>query len=177
MIWAGGRTTPPLDKPKCGWENELCVEQEKKGKTDEIAIIRNLRTEKGTGPSKLSQRRLGLLLGTGKKRPIERRSDVTLPWYQNFWIITIGSFGNDKGDGDGNENGKKTMGLYKRNNFARASRFFVHFLEIVHDCEMKLPHFTRPLYGVGEQNTKISLDVVLSDSTPGNFANSCQIKV
>ncbi|CAH3159682.1 unnamed protein product [Porites lobata] len=30
VIWAGGRTTPPLDKPKCGWENELCVEQEKK---------------------------------------------------------------------------------------------------------------------------------------------------
>ena len=32
VIWAGGRTRPPSDKPKCGWENELCVEQEKKGK-------------------------------------------------------------------------------------------------------------------------------------------------
>ena len=80
MIWAGGRTTPPLDKPKCGWENELCVEQEKKGETDVIAIIRNLRTEKGTGPSKLSQRRLGQLLGTGKKRSIDRTS-VTSRYY------------------------------------------------------------------------------------------------
>ena len=31
-------------------------------------------------------------------------------------------------DGDGNENGKKATGLDKQNNnFARASRFFVHF--------------------------------------------------
>ena len=40
------------------------------------------------------------------------------------------SFSNN--DGDGNENGKKTIGLYeKNNNFARASRFFVHFLAVV----------------------------------------------
>ena len=42
---------------------------------------------------------------------------------------------------------------------------------------MKLPNFTRPLQGVGEQNTKIFLflflnfDTVLSDSTPENFAD------
>ena len=31
-------------------------------------------------------------------------------------------------DGDGNENGKKAIGLNKQcNNFARASRLFVHF--------------------------------------------------
>ena len=31
-------------------------------------------------------------------------------------------------DGDGNENGKKALGLNKQsNNFARASRFLVHF--------------------------------------------------
>ena len=31
-------------------------------------------------------------------------------------------------DGDGNEKGKKAVGLNKQNNnFARASRFFVHF--------------------------------------------------
>ena len=33
VIWAGGRTNPPLDKPKCGWENELCIEQDRQGKT------------------------------------------------------------------------------------------------------------------------------------------------
>ena len=32
VIWAGGRTKPPSDKPKCGWENELCLEQERQGK-------------------------------------------------------------------------------------------------------------------------------------------------
>ena len=45
-------------------------------------------------------------------------------------FATLGSLNND--DGDGNENGKKAIGLDKRNNnFARASRFFVHFLAIV----------------------------------------------
>ena len=39
-------------------------------------------------------------------------------------------FRND--DGDGNENGKKAIGLDKQNNnFARASRFFVHFFAVV----------------------------------------------
>ena len=48
---------------------------------------------------------------------------------------------------------------------------------------MKLPNFTRPLYGVGEQNTKtffffsVNLDVVLSDSIPENFANFWKIKL
>ena len=35
-------------------------------------------------------------------------------------------------DGDGNENGKKAIGLDKQNNnFARASRFFAHFFAVV----------------------------------------------
>ena len=34
--------------------------------------------------------------------------------------------------GDGNENGKKAIGLgWQNNNFARASRFCVHFLAVV----------------------------------------------
>ena len=37
-----------------------------------------------------------------------------------------------KDDGDGNENGKKAIGLdWQNNNFARASRFFVHFFAVV----------------------------------------------
>ena len=39
--------------------------------------------------------------------------------------------------------------------FARASRYFVHFLPSLHHYDMKLPNFTSPLYGVGEHNTKI----------------------
>ena len=43
---------------------------------------------------------------------------------------TIGSLRND--DDDGNENGKKAIGLDKQNNnFARVSRFFVHFSAVV----------------------------------------------
>ena len=35
-------------------------------------------------------------------------------------------------DDDGNENGKKAIGLDKQNNnFARASRFFAHFFAVV----------------------------------------------
>ena len=44
--------------------------------------------------------------------------------------VLLGSLSND--DGDGNENGKKAMGLdWQNNNFASASRFFVHFLAVV----------------------------------------------
>ena len=41
----------------------------------------------------------------------------------------LGSLSND--DGDGNENGKKAIGLDKQNNnFARVSCFFVHFVTV-----------------------------------------------
>ena len=40
------------------------------------------------------------------------------------------SLSND--DGEGNENGKKAIGLdWQNNNFTRASRFFVHFSAVV----------------------------------------------
>ena len=43
--------------------------------------------------------------------------------------LSIGSLGND--DGDVNENAKKAIGLdWQNNNFARASRFFVHVLAV-----------------------------------------------
>ena len=50
---------------------------------------------------------------------------------QHYSIVaTLGSVSND--DGDGNENGKKAKGLDRQNNnFARAARFFVHFLAVV----------------------------------------------
>ena len=44
-------------------------------------------------------------------------------------ILILGSLSND--DGDVNKNGKKAIGLvWQNNNFARASRIFVHFLTI-----------------------------------------------
>ena len=41
-------------------------------------------------------------------------------------------------DGDGNESGKKAKGLdWQNNNFARASRFFVHFSAVVAQLQRK----------------------------------------
>ena len=46
------------------------------------------------------------------------------------WSFSLGSLSND--DGDGNENGKKAIELdWQNNNFARASRFLVHFVAVV----------------------------------------------
>ena len=36
----------------------------------------------------------------------EEKSDVTLPWWQHFWITTR-SLSNDDGDGDGNTKEKR----------------------------------------------------------------------
>ena len=42
----------------------------------------------------------------------------------------LGSFGNE--DGDGNEDVKKAIGLFtQNNNFARATRFFVHLFTLL----------------------------------------------
>ena len=47
-----------------------------------------------------------------------------------FLLALLGSFSND--DGDGKEDVKKAIGLLrKNNNFARASRFFVHFFTVL----------------------------------------------
>ena len=68
----------------------------------------------------------------------------------------------------GRQKKKKTIGL----NFSKTTTFF--------SLDMELPNITRPLYGVGEHNTKIffflNSDTVLSDSTPENLANIYQIK-
>ena len=50
---------------------------------------------------------------------------------------------------------KNNMFILTNNNFARASRYFVHFFAVVAAYDMKLLNFTSPLYGVGEHNTKI----------------------
>ena len=46
--------------------------------------------------------------------------------------VSVKSFYQGEGDGDGNEEGKKAIGLdWLNNNCARASRFFVHFFAVV----------------------------------------------
>ena len=55
-------------------------------------------------------------------------------------------------DGDGNKNAEKSNGFVKpNNNFARASRLFVHFFASLHDYNVKMPDFT--LYGGRKQAT------------------------
>ena len=61
-----------------------------------------------------------------------------------FFISTftelIGSLSND--DGDGNENGEKAIGLdWQKNNYSRASRFFVHFFAVVARLRRENPYF------------------------------------
>ena len=49
-----------------------------------------------------------------------------------------GSLSND--EGDNNEHGNKPIGLdWQNNNFARASRFFVHFLAVVARLQRENP--------------------------------------
>ena len=63
----------------------------------------------------------------------------------------IGSLSND--DVDGNENGKKAIGLDKQNNsFSRAARFFCTFLcRCCTTHDVKLPNLT--FYGGREHKT------------------------
>ena len=42
-------------------------------------------------------------------------------------------------DGDGKENGKKKMFILTNNNFACASRYFVHFFAVVAPLRHKTP--------------------------------------
>ena len=52
-------------------------------------------------------------------------------------VSLVGSLRND--NDEGNENGKKAIGLDKQNNnFARASRFFVHFSDVVARLQREL---------------------------------------
>ena len=52
---------------------------------------------------------------------------IGLFWGDVYCAILLGSE-----DGDGNENGKKVIGLdWQNNNYARASRFFEQFLAVV----------------------------------------------
>ena len=58
---------------------------------------------------------------------------ITLHGARLWFPATTGGLSDDDGDGDGdgNENGKKAKGLDRQNNnFARASRVFLHFFAV-----------------------------------------------
>ena len=80
----------------------------------------------------------------------EEKCDVTLPWWHYFWMTTKPTT-----TVTARRSVKNNMFILT-NNFARASRYFVHFFAVVVPLRhWKLPNFTSPLYGVGEQNTKV----------------------
>ena len=71
--------------------------------------------------------------------------------------LLLGSLSND--DGDGNENGKKAMGLdWQNNNFARASRFFVYFLTVVARLQSESASF-HVLSRTGTQNNNFRIQL------------------
>ena len=80
----------------------------------------------------------------------------------------IGSLGND--DGDSNENNKNAIGLdWPKNNSARASRLFVHFLAVV--ALLEVPNVRLKSYGdrafsvaAPKHWNDIPLDIKLSGS-------------
>ena len=62
-------------------------------------------------------------------RSIEVRQKLAKCLAGTILYFELGSLSND--DGDGTENGKKAIGLgQQNNNFARESRFFVHFVAV-----------------------------------------------
>ena len=89
----------------------------------------------------------------------------------------IRSLSND--DGDVNENGKKAIGLHwQNNNFARASRFLVHFLPVAARLRRKLPNFTffSITWAYDDESLLLfsNLDIFLKKSTPGEFID-CKV--
>ena len=72
------------------------------------------------------------------------------------------------------------MFILTNNNYARASRYFVHFFAVVAPLRhWKLPYFMSPLYGVGERNTKVVALLNLDNDRHGpkeNFAKLYEIE-
>ena len=72
---------------------------------------------------------------------IERRS-VTSGYQHYFWMTTKPT--------------TTATSTFILTNYKFASRYFVHFFAAVAPLRLwKLPNFSSPLYGVGEQNTKV----------------------
>ena len=94
-------------------------------------------------------------------------------------MFLIRSLSND--DGNGNENGKKAIGLdWQDNNSARVSRFFVHFLAVVARLRRKSSYFHLLSRTCTQENYFLFLflnfDTVFQNSPLEKFASICRIK-
>ena len=74
----------------------------------------------------------------------------------NFFFLYIeGLFNREEKSVVSNENSKKAIGIYYKTTTLHVHQaFFYISLPSLHDCDMKITNFTRPLYGVGEHNKK-----------------------
>ena len=102
-------------------------------------------------PPKRRKARREITVGFNYTSNRGEKCDVTLPRWHYFWMTTKATT-----TATVRRTGKNNMSMLTNNNFARASRHFVHFLlSLLHRYDIKLPNFTSLLYGVGEHNTKI----------------------
>ena len=59
-------------------------------------------------------------------------------------------------DGEGKENGKEVIGFYSKTTTLQVNHAILYIsFPTLHLCDMKLPNFTRSLYGVREHNTVV----------------------
>ena len=66
--------------------------------------------------------------------------------------MSVGSFSNDNGGGDGNENVKKAIGLLSKTTSLHVDHTFLYTsLPLLHDYDVKMPSFT--FYGGRKQAT------------------------
>ena len=108
---------------------------------------------------------------------LPNRRNVSFGLEENFREEMVTSLSND--DGDGNENGKKAIGLdWQNNNFVRASLFLYISLPSLHDYNVKMPKFTPPppKAKAGTQDSHflflfLNFDTVLQNSTLKKIAN------
>ena len=94
-------------------------------------------------------------------------------------FYSIGSL--SKNDSDDNENIKIAIGLdWQNNNFARTSRFFVHFYAVVARLQRETAFFPILSRTCTQDNNYLFLylnfDTVLQNSTPKKFAHIWKIK-
>ena len=113
-----------------------------------------------------------------------KTSSVSDCCYERRWlsvprVFLIGSLSKD--DGNGNENGKKAIGLdWQNKNSARVSRFFVHSLAFVAPLRRKSAYFHLLSRTCTQENYFLFLflnfDTVFQNSPLEKFASICRIK-
>ena len=108
-------------------------------------------------------------------------------WYQLFSmqckllsLWTLGSFSNDDGDGDGNQDVKKAIGLLRKITTLHVHHAFLYISSpSLHDYDVKMPNCK--FYGGRKSDDEslflsLNLSAVLKKSTPGKFAYTCHFQ-